>query len=93
MSYYYRSENQRSAPYSNYIVAQDMSCAVSWTPDSSTKGCPGTVMDFNRNVSNPVPSSAVMMPIPSNSNGYYYLGSAYPVITTAPWRLYDTTNY
>jgi len=92
MSTYYRSETQLSSPYSAYMIVGSMSCSLTDSPIGQQQ-CPQQTVDFNRVSGFAIPSDRAMQMGPTDGPGYNMLGSAYPVIVSAPFKLYENTNY
>lgn len=91
MSNYYRTTliNQPSA-YTNYTLNGSMICNQKG-PNYIGADCPKQTMDYPRKVE--TVNTYDYGSLAFNNSSYNALNSAYPVIVSAPFRLYNQTNY
>lgn len=89
MSSFYKSETSYPTNFSDYMFIGSMNCTLSSTPLGAQE-CPQQTMDFSRNLTAASPQG---LPTMVSGPGYNSLGSAYPNVTSVPFKLYQNTNY
>ena len=88
-SFYASPEVLVKSPLSAYMSMADATCNLKTTALGAQECPAGQTVQFARAAGQPMAMGDVM----SFGAGYSPLGGAYPVITSAPFKLYDQTNY
>jgi len=88
-SFYASPQVLVKSPLSAYVRMADATCNLQTTALGAQECPAGQTVQFASAAGQPMAVGDVM----SFGAGYSPLGGAYPVITSAPFKLYDQTNY